>query len=311
MKNQSTQIPLCSQGSLIALIAPAGQVENRLIEQAQSFLEGQGYKVAIGIHAHETYRGMAGREAERLADLQWALDQPEVKAIWALRGGYGLSQIMDGLDWNRFIKHPKWLIGFSDVTALQLQAAKEGFPSVHGSMPIRWNKEDPLNREQVLRWLQGGRIRWSWKAELQEGLELDNIQAPLLGGNLALICDSLGTTSEIQTEGCLLVLEDIDEAPHRVDRMLNQLQRAGKFKGIKGLIAGTCTDCQDEQGLYPPKYWEVLLAEYAKENGLPCFLHAPIGHGYSNRPFVQNWPAELKKDPEGPDWYLSQLLFHS
>lgn len=180
----------------------------------------------------------------RLADVQAMLDNPNIKAIFAMRGGHGCAQIVDDLDFTNFLQHPKWVIGFSDVTTLHLQLHQLGVISVHGVMPKQFPDSAYKTSIASLReTLFKGKAIISAKATSSN--RLGAAQAPVIGGNIIIICSNLGTKLDVDTKGKILVLEEVGEKFYTIDRLMVPLKRSGKLQHLAGLVIGGITDLQD------------------------------------------------------------------
>ena len=249
-------------------------------------LENWGLDVHIFEQVYLQQGYFAGSDHDRLEALQTALDSTSFKAIFAARGGYGTTRIIDQLNFEQFQISPKWLIGFSDVTALHLQFARYDIPSIHGPMPVQFG--DPKHEFSILN-LKELLFKNCYEYELNSN---ENHSIPgkaeglLTGGNLSLVCDSLGTSNEIQTEGKILFLEEIGEPIYRVDRMFHQLGRAGKFENIVGLILGQFTDISDSTPSFGKSIEQMIIPLIP--NKIPISIDFPAGHESPNYPLVMN-----------------------
>jgi muramoyltetrapeptide carboxypeptidase len=282
--------PRLRPGDTVALIEPAGFSDNMLqVEQVKSTVVGMGLVPRVGRHVTARYGYLAGTDQERADDVNEAYADPDVRAVFAVRGGWGCARILPLLDWKTIAANPKLLIGFSDITALHLAfAARAGFPTIHGpnaanSWPATsWNSlwrlafaaETPAFRNPDLTALD---------ALLQERWRTTTIRAgkavgTLVGGNLTVLAALVGTPWLPDFSGKILFLEDTGEAEYRVDRMLTQLALAGILGKVAGLVFGQCTRCStgiaDYQGFTIPQ----VLQQHLAPLGVPAFSGANIGH---------------------------------
>lgn len=242
-----------------------------------------GYKVKAG----KTLGGVqqnyfSGTDAERLADLQAMMDDPKVTAILCGRGGYGVSRIIDALDFKQFKKHPKWIIGFSDITVLHAHLnTVVKTASIHAPMAGAFNDGGSDNEwvQSLRKALKGQLTNYSCGAHALN--QLGKAQGHLIGGNLSLLVHLIGTASAIKTKGKILFIEDIGEHVYQVDRMFLQLKRAGLLEGLAGLIIGGFTDMEDTTVPFG-KNVQAALAEHLAEYKYPICFDFPVSHAKEN-----------------------------
>jgi muramoyltetrapeptide carboxypeptidase len=267
-------------GSRVALVAPAGPVASERLELSVDRCRSLGLEPVVfpSVGAREGY--LAGTDAVRLADLQAALDDRSIDGVWALRGGYGTLRILDALDLGRQLADPVPFIGFSDNTSIHVRHAALGVVSFHGPHP---GAEFPPETEEAFR-----RVLFSPEAPGRliarpgdpppRTLVRGRVEAPLVGGNLAILASMCGTRHVLDARGRILFLEDVGEPAYRVDRMLLQLRRSGLLEGVVGLALGRFTDAPD--GDDPPV--DAVLAELAEGLGVPAVADLPFGHSEHN-----------------------------
>jgi muramoyltetrapeptide carboxypeptidase len=274
------------KGDAISIVATGKKLDAGVIATAIEVIEGWGLKVLLGKNLFSTeHNYLSGSDAERLSDLQDALDNPEVKAIICARGGYGTTRILDQLTFDKFVKSPKWICGFSDVTSLQLQVIKLGVKSIHGTMPVLFPKRESILSVECLRnILFGGSVRFEAIMHLKNRSGISN--GVLIGGNLSMIVDSLGTSSEIETKGRILIIEEIDEYLYRVDRMMVQLKRAGKLHELAGFVIGHMTEMKDTELPFGESI-EGIIYQHVQEYNYPVGFGFPTGHENPNLPWIQ------------------------
>jgi muramoyltetrapeptide carboxypeptidase len=262
-------------GARVALIAPAGPLAGPAdVANAEANARALGWEPVVARHALGRYGYFAGTDAERLRDLQAALDDPAIDGVWCLRGGYGTMRLLPALDLEALRARPRALIGFSDITALHAAWQAAGLVSFHG--PVARNPLGPFSAQSMRRAVIDGSDSAGHAAEavcVREGVA----EGRLLGGNLALVAALVGTRWALSFRDAIVVLEDVNEATYRMDRMLVQLRLAGAFDGCRGLVFGQCTDCPDssEDGR---RSLHDLVAELAADLGVPALLGVPVGH---------------------------------
>ena len=212
--------PFLKPGSKIRIVSPAGKTDEKYILPALEWLESQGYKIELGKHVFARHFLFAGTDAQRLADLQIALDDPETDAILCSRGGYGTVRIINQLDFTGFLNNPKWLVGFSDITILHSCLNNLKVATIHGAMPRHFFEKDENpseSLESLMQLLKGESVLYSFSNS--EHNRPGTVDAELVGGNLSIISSLQGTKYELNISGKILFLEDIDEFLYHTDRM--------------------------------------------------------------------------------------------
>lgn len=274
------QAPLLQAGDLIAIVAPAKAIEQEHVTFAKAFLEEKGFKVRVSENCLGQHNYFSGTDEERAVDFQQVLDDPEVKAILCARGGYGCVRILDRVQWASFIRNPKWIIGFSDVTVFHQRIQRFGIESIHGTMPLNFS----TNTEDALNSLLASFTKESYdlKASVHPFNKTGSAHGTLVGGNLAIISSLIGTDDQIDYSDSILFIEDVGEHLYQVDRMLYQLRKAGVFDKIKGLVVGGMTDLRDTAHPFGLSL-EALVLEHLKYSSIPVCFHFPAGHLEDNR----------------------------
>jgi muramoyltetrapeptide carboxypeptidase len=292
MMKQIVRPPLLQQDDKIAILAPARKIKTADVDLAIHTFSAWGLETVLSknlFSEHHSY--LSGSDQERLADLQTMLDDPRIKAIICARGGYGSTRIVDDLDISSVRQHPKWLVGFSDITAIHLKFFKEGIASIHGTMPVLFSRPDSVSSiESLKELLFNGKahITFTPGSDFRSGA----VEAVTMGGNLSLIADSLGTSLEPDTDGTILIIEEVDEPLYKIDRMMTQLKRAGKLKKLAALVVGHVTDCKDGEVSFGEQYQEIMMNK-VKEYGYPVAFHFPSGHENPNLSWVNGGNASL------------------
>ena len=275
--------PYLKPGDTIAIVCPAGFMAREKAQTCIETLQQWGYRVRIGATlGGDSDNYFSGTDDERLADLQQALDDPDVNAILCGRGGYGLSRIIDALDFTRFRQKPKWVIGFSDVTVLHAQLfAQCDMASLHSPMASAFN-DGGATSEGVLslrRALTGEPAAYTCAAHPFN--RRGRATATLVGGNLSILAHLTGSPAEIDTRGKLLFLEDVGEYLYNIDRMLIQLKRSGKLTELAGLLVGGFTELKDTTRPFGATV-EQIIRDTVSDYNYPVCFGFPVSHGGDN-----------------------------
>jgi len=277
-------------GDLVALVATARKINLIEIKPAVDLLESWGLIPVIGKTIGLEHHQFAGTEKERIEDFQQFLDDTHVKAIWCARGGYGSVQLIDQLDFNAFKKNPKWLIGYSDITVFHSHIHNFGIETLHATMPINITVNTKSALDSLKNCLMGNAL--SYKFKPGNNTVAGESRGQLVGGNLSVLYSLLGSKSAIQTNGKILLLEDLDEYLYHIDRMLQNIKRNGYFENLKGLIVGGMTQMKDNEVPYG-KTAEEIIFSHVKEFGFPVVFNAPFGHIDDNRALILGRTIEL------------------
>jgi muramoyltetrapeptide carboxypeptidase len=268
--------PFLKSGDMVQIVSPASAIHPSYVEGAKRTLSEWNLKVLEGKYARSAYGRFAGTKEERIFDLQQALDDPEVKAIFMSRGGYGLVQIIDKINFEQFKKSPKWLIGFSDISILHAAVNRMGIASIHGIM-AKHLAELPATSDAVvyLREILFGRLP-VYQLPFHPLNRQGKITAKLLGGNLSVLMGLRGTSFDLPFEDAVLFVEDTGEKPYQVDRMIQNLRIGGIFEKISGLIVGQFTDYESDPLMM--QTIEEMFAEAVKNYSYPVCFNFPAGH---------------------------------
>ncbi len=272
------------KGDTIMILAPAGKVNDKKgLEAGIELANHWGLVVFFGNHLLSQDNSFAGTDEERLEDLQNALDDPSIKAVWAARGGYGSVRIVDDLDFSKFMEHPKWIIGYSDITVLHNKMHELGYQSVHGQMPLTLDLEDPVQNESIAtlyKTLFGKKLQY--KLNTSEFNRLGESSGQLGGGNLSIVYSMLASDTNLNMHGKVLFIEDVGEALYHIDRMMISLKRAGYFMDCKGIIVGSFKLKPNEENPFGKTLEEIVL-EAAEGTDFPIVFDFPAGHIDDNR----------------------------
>ena len=299
-QNQTALIqpPYLKAGDTVAIVAPSGILKNRNdeVQQAIDLLQSWGLNVLVGKHVFSKSDHFAGTDDERCEDFQKALDDPSISAIWCARGGYGTVRILDKLDYTKFKTHPKWIIGYSDITALHNQVHNEGYQSIHALMCVSLTKDLNDIKDTVATFkstIFGNPVNYNL-----EGSDYNRVgssSAPLVGGNLTMLHTMLGSPTSIDMTGKILFIEEIGEYKYHIDRMLQSLKRAGYFENCKGVIVGDMTKLRKNTTLWGTSV-EQLIIDALADYDFPIAFNMPAGHEKDNRAMVLGKVVELKVD---------------
>ena len=276
----------------IRIISPSGTIDGCLIEGAKDRLKSWGLKVTEGNYARSEYGRFAGTAEQRIADLQSALDDKNVKAILCSRGGYGLAQIIDKIDFSKFITSPKWLIGFSDITILHNVINNLNIASIHGIMAKHLTELDE-DCEQVKRLyniLFGNSQSYSIPSHLLN--RSGSAQGKIVGGNLSVLIGLRGSKFDLDYKNNILFIEDIAEKPYHIDRMMQNLRFSGVLAQLSGLIVGQFSDCIEDPSM--KLSIKEMIANSVKEYNYPVCFDFPAGHVDYNLPLIMGEKAYLE-----------------
>ena len=289
-KSNPIVLPYLKSGDCIGIVAPARKISVDELSSAISLLESWGLKVKVGKNIYATLNQFAGTDKERTADMQQMLDNTEVKAIIAARGGYGSVWVIDKLDFTKFCQNPKWVAGFSDITVFHSHVQKHfGIETLHSTMPINFSKDSEST--ELLRKALFGELK-EYNVDAQPLNRNGKSNGILCGGNLSVLYSLAATPSDIDTSGKILFLEDLDEYLYHIDRMMMQLKRSGKLDNLKGLVIGSFSEMKDN--IIPfGKTAEQIILDAVEEYNYPVCFGFPAGHGAKNFPLYMGRNAEL------------------
>lgn len=283
MNKQAGIIPYLKKGDKIAICCPAKKLPNPM-DDAVALLQSWGLEVVLGETVSASYHQFAGDDELRAKDLQRFIDDDSVKAIIAARGGYGTVRIIDHVDFSRFATHPKWLVGFSDITVLHAHLfANYGAQTIHGQMPVNIPDASAHSLETLRRALFGEEITYSFTSHAHN--RSGKASATLIGGNLSLLVAVLGSVSDYNYDGKILFIEDVGEYLYSIDRMVRALDRAGKLKNLAGLVVGGFTESKDNDIPFGQTVPEIIM-EVVKNYDYPVCFDFPAGHIPDNQSLI-------------------------
>ncbi|NCI47305.1 S66 peptidase family protein [Sediminibacterium soli] len=278
----TTVPPYLKKGDTIAIVCPSGYMPAEKAAACIDTLQQWGYQVKTGKTLGSQFHYFSGTDPERLADLQDMLDDQEVKAVLCGRGGYGLSRIIDQLDFTKFRKHPKWLIGFSDITLLHAHVYERfHIACLHSPMAAAFNDGEHANMfvQSLRRALKGESAKYACNTHPLN--RAGRAEGKLTGGNLSLLVHAIGSRSSVKTKNRILFLEDVSEYLYHIDRMMIQLKRAGMLEELAGLIIGGFTDMKDTTIPFGSDVYS-LIASHVEEYDYPVCFDFPVSHEKNN-----------------------------
>jgi len=281
-----------SKGSRIAIVSPAGYINPDFVISTEAYLKSVGYNVEISEHCLGRHNQMASTDEERLADLQKALDNPEIDAILCSRGGYGVNHIIDKIDMTKFAQKPKWILGFSDITNLHLLSNKHGVRSLHCQMAKAIHNNSEADCIQNIFRILGGE-KLSYSVEPNELNRKGSVEGELIGGNLSIIYSLQGTDLAIDCDDKILFIEDLNEYLYHLDRMMLNLKMSGKLAKLRGLVVGTFSDMKDNASPFGKTAYEIVKS-HTDEYTFPIGFGLPVGHIDDNQPLVEGGQYRLE-----------------
>ena len=274
--------PYLKQGDTIGMLCPSGFMPLEKAQKCIDTLKQWGFKIVVGKTLGNQYNYFSGTDEERLKDLQLMLDDDNIKAVYCARGGYGLSRIIDQINFEKFVQHPKWIIGYSDITLLLAHIfSNYNIAGLHAPMAAAFNEmeESETYIQSIFNSLTGEHQSYTIDLNIlnRQGI----CEGKLVGGNLVLLTHLIGTKSDINTKNKILFIEDVGEYKYAIDRMLMQLKRSGKLDNPAGLIVGSFTEIKDT--LIPfGKDIKDIIFDAVKEYNYPVCFDFPVGHTAKN-----------------------------
>ena len=288
LSNIQAQIPMkippsLQKGDTIALVATARKNIDDNLKPAIDLLHSWGLEVVIGSSIGLDNNQLAGTDEQRAADFQQQMDNPNIKAIWCVRGGYGTVRMIDLLDFTKFKQNPKWIVGFSDVIVSHSYGNKLKIATIHGAMPITVGKASAESIESLRKSLFGEKLEY--ETSFSPANRLGNAKGEIVGGNLSILYSLMGSNAQIDCKGKILFIEDLDEYLYHIDRMMMSLKRCGCFDGLNGLIVGTMTKMKDNEIPWG-KNANQIIEDVTKGYSFPIFYNFPAGHFRDNRALI-------------------------
>ncbi|GGD95584.1 S66 peptidase family protein [Planktosalinus lacus] len=285
-------IPKLQKGDQVAIVATARKISREEIQPAHDLLKSWGLIPVLGKTIGAVENQFAGSDALRISDVQMMLDNPDIKAIWCARGGYGTVRIIDQLNFTTFKKHPKWIVGYSDVTGFHSYLHKMGFETLHAPMPVDIAKQSEEAVSCLRKALFGEKYKICYNTKdprTRQGVA----EGQLVGGNLSMLYSLCGSASALDTRGKILFLEDLDEYLYHIDRMMQNLKRNNMLENIAGLVVGGIDAMRDNTKAFGfktdnpfGKTAKEIIAETVSEYDFPVCYDFPSGHHSDNRALI-------------------------
>ncbi len=290
--------PYLKRGNTIGITCPAGYMAAAKAEDCITTLQQWGFEVMVGKTLGSRSKNyFSGSDEERVHELQAMLDDPNIHAILFGRGGYGMSRIIDRLNFKKFVRHPKWLVGFSDITLLHAHLISQyHISSIHGPMAGAFAQGNKTKASilSLHKTLLGKKQSYSCKPNTLN--RTGWVKGMLVGGNLTLLTHAIGSISEIDTRNKILFIEDIGEYRYQIDRMMQQLKRSGKLKGLSGLVVGGFTEMKDTERPFGKSIAQIIH-ESVQEYSYPVCFDFPVSHSSQNVALKIGGDYELKVSP--------------
>lgn len=302
--------PRLSAGDTVGIVAPARKISPAQLDAAILLLTSWGLNPQLAKNIFsQNHSYLAGTDDERRTDFQSMIDDSNIKAIFCARGGYGSTRILDDIDFSPLRTAPKWVIGFSDVTAFHLRLLSIGIASIHATMPIFFGQREAQSSIESLR-----KILFTGSCDIQMQPDPQNrvgkASGEVIGGNLSLVVDALNTPSDPDTDNKILVVEEVDEYYYKIDRMFTQLRRTGKLKKLAGLLIGHMTDVKNSDLEFGETVQEIVMHS-VRDYNYPVALSFPSGHHNPNEAWIEGATATLEVNVTGarlsyPDIYSTK-----
>ena len=284
--------PSLKPGDTVAIVSTARKITKSELEPALQLLAQKGLKALLGHTIGAEDNQFAGDDSLRVKDFQAALENPNIKAIWCARGGYGTVRVIDGLDFTEFRKNPKWIVGYSDITVLHSHIHNFGIETLHAQMPLDIEKKSEKAKEGIFDVLFGRKHNINYASKHSFNRE-GTVSAPLVGGNLSVLYSLCGSASAINSEGKILFIEDLDEYLYHIDRMMQNLKRNGMLDNLAGLIVGGMTKMHDNTIPFG-KTAEEIVRDIVQDCDYPVCYDFPAGHVRDNQALIMGRKATLK-----------------
>jgi len=284
--------PHLKYGDKVGLVATARKISEKELDDGLALLKSWGLVPVLGKTIGLEDNQYAGTDAQRAQDLQEMLDNTEIKAIWCARGGYGTVRIVDQLDFYKFVKYPKWITGYSDVTVLHSHLHKIGFQTIHGTMPVSLDDNTAFAKTSLKKSLFGEKPNFSYNTTNSLN-RLGKAKGVLVGGNLSILYSLCGSSSSIDTTDKILFIEDLDEYLYHIDRMILNLKRNGMLDHCSGMVVGGMTKMHDNKIPFGKTAQEIVL-DAVKECDFPVAFDFPAGHVDDNRALILGAEVEIE-----------------
>ena len=288
--------PYLQKGDTVAILATARKNIDDNLKPTIDLLHNWGLEAVIGSTIGLDFNQLAGTDEQRAADFQKQLDNPNIKAIWCVRGGYGTVRMIDLLDFTKFKQHPKWIVGFSDVTVLHNHLNTMGYQSIHGIMPVTVPRATPAAVSSMKSALFGEPISYTIAPDKMN--RFGTATGELVGGNLSILYSLLGSPSAIDCKDKILFLEDLDEYLYHIDRMMMNLRRNGCIENLKGIVVGGMTKMKDNEVPWGKNAVEIV-DDVTKKYNIPVIFNFPAGHIQDNRALIMGSTVTIDVNASG------------
>ncbi len=285
------RIPFLSEGSKVAIVAPARKVTPNQMQFALNWLKEKGFNAVYDDSLYSFDHIFAGDDDFRAAAVQRYLDDNDIDAIWFARAGYGCIRIIDKLDFSHFLEYPKWIVGFSDATVFHGKLNRLGCPSLHASMPFFLENKTTEALQSLYDALTGKALQYTIDAHPLN--RFGEMEGEIVGGNLSVLYGMIGSNSFPETDEKILFIEEVDEYIYHIDRMMHALQRAGKLEHLKGLVVGGLTQIHDNSDPFGKSVEEVIV-EAVEDYDYPVCFGFPAGHFSDNRAFILGLKSRIE-----------------
>ncbi|HOS83695.1 MAG TPA: LD-carboxypeptidase [Bacteroidales bacterium] len=271
------------QGDTVAIVSPSGPINKSYIDSATAILKSWGLTVLVGTHACSSYGVFAGTDEQRATDFQEALDNPNVRAVFCSRGGYGAIRIVEQLDYSKFLQSPKWIVGFSDITVFHAKLASLGVASLHAAMPKNFGTVSKESLESLHSTLFGTLQSISWQSS---PFNINGtVRGTLIGGNLSLLYSMRGVPFEYTYSNALLFFEDLQEYLYHIDRIMQNFKYSGLLSNIQGLLVGGMTGMKHGVDQYNASI-ETIIRDAVAPYSIPLCFNVPSGHDSENMALI-------------------------
>ncbi|MBT3208903.1 MAG: LD-carboxypeptidase [Bacteroidetes bacterium] len=286
--------PYLKKGDKIGIVAPARKISYEELIPAISFFKKEGFEVVLGKNIFQSENQFSGTDKQRAADFQEMIDDISIKAIFSARGGYGTIKIIDYLNFEKFVKNPKWIVGYSDLTVLHsFIHEKLEIETLHATMPINFPNDETItiSMEKMMKTLKGEDLKCDFPKHKFN--RKGTCTAPVVGGNLSILYSLRGTDFDISLKNKILFIEDLDEYLYHIDRMMMNLKVSGKLASLKGLIVGGMDDMNDNNIPFGKSAYEIIAAAVSEYEYPVCFAF-DAGHSEPNLPIIFGREIEMK-----------------
>ncbi len=280
-----TNPPFLKSGDKVAIVAPAGFISSEQVSASIKVLTSWGLEIVLGKNLYSKFFTFAGTDEQRAKDFQKAIDNKEIKAVFFARGGYGALRILNKINWSAFTKNPKWIIGYSDITAFHSCVNNVlSIASIHGPMPVNFDKliEEKDSLENLKKLLLGEVIKYNLPNI--SNLPTSEIEGKLIGGNLSLLYSLRGTKYDFSSTNNILFIEEIGEYMYHIDRILQNFKLGNKFSGLKAIILGGFTEITEND--FPFAYSLIEIIKEVTDNKIPIIEGLSSGHIAPNLPLI-------------------------